>query len=170
MRGPPIPQRIPPLAWRRPAWLWTPLALALGVGWPALLFYQDGGPQRLALIAGAAVFAIALTTLGLAWVLGQAPKARRVVVLHVVIAGAVASLAAPFALGGVLAWVGEGHGPGFSLAMSLAMTPLALVLGLPIALVSGILFAWIALKRQSSIEPGEVLDDAVFRNDVQPFR
>lgn len=173
MRGPPIPQRIPPLTWRRPTFLWTPVALALAVGWPAGLFYMDGGPQRLALVAGAAVFALALVTLGVSWGFGHAPKARRVVVLHVVVAGAIASLAAPFVLTQLLATVAnyehDGSGENFTLAMSLAMTPLALVLGLPIALISGIVFAWVALAKPRGL-PGEVLDDDVFRNDVQPFR
>ncbi len=173
MRGPPIPQRIPPLTWRRPAFLWTPIALALGIGWPAALFYQDGGPQRLALTAGAAVFAIALATLGVSWAIGRAPKARREVVVHVVLAGVIALLAAPFLLTRLLATVAEGAHDGaaqsFTLGMSLAMAPLALVVGLPIALVSGILFAWTALSRPRGIA-GEILDDQVFRSDVQPFR
>lgn len=173
MAGPPIPQRIPPLSWRRPTFLWTPIALAIAIGWPAALFYQDAAPQRIALIAGAAVFAIALITLGISWATGRAPRARRIVVLHVVVAGAIAALIAPFALTELLAAVADmqsaGAGAQFTLTMSLAMVPLALVLGLPIALVSGIVFAWTALVRRHGA-PGDVLDDGVFRNDVQPFR
>ncbi len=170
---PSIPQRIPPLSWRRPAFVWTPAGLALGVGWPAALFYQDAAPQRLALVAGAAVFAIALLTLGASWAMGRAPRARRIVVVHVVMAGAVAALLAPFVLTELLATVANlesaGAGEQFTLTMSLAMVPLALVLGLPIALVSGILFAWTALVRRHGA-PGDVLDDGVFRNDAKPFR
>ncbi|MGQ0532675.1 MAG: hypothetical protein ACT4OF_08310 [Caulobacteraceae bacterium] len=167
MRGPPIPQRIPPLAWRQPAFLWTPLALALAIGWPALLFWDDIGPQRVAIAALFIVFAMALVTLGASWLFAWAPKARRIVVLHVVIAGAFAALAAPFVLTRVLAavaadWSAAEH---FSLAMSLATTPLVLILGLPVVLVSGILFSWTALKR------GQVRDSADdYRYDVQPFR
>jgi len=51
--------------------------------------------------------------------------------------------------------------------MSLAMVPLALVIGLPMALVSGIVFAWVALKR-SGVGSGDLMDDDRF--DVQPFR
>src|ERR1700755_2129254 len=98
MRGPPIPTRIPPLTWRRPTFLWTPIALAAAIGWPAALFYQDGNPQRFALIAGAIVFAVALTTLGASWAMGHPPKARRVVVLHVVLAMAAAEILAPFVM------------------------------------------------------------------------
>ena len=51
MRGQPIPQRIPPLTWRKPAFLWTPIALALAIGWPVALFYDDATPQRLLISA-----------------------------------------------------------------------------------------------------------------------
>jgi hypothetical protein len=159
-----IPHRIPPLRWRQPAFLWTPIALAIAIGWPAALFSVDSAPQRLALVAGAAVFALALITLGASWAMGKPPRARRIVVLHVVIAGAIAALVMPFVLTEVLAAV-AGDGETFSIAMSLAMTPLALVVGLPITLVSGIMFAWLALVRQLP-DDREMIE----RRDVQPFR
>jgi hypothetical protein len=173
MRGPPIPQRIPPLAWRAPAILWTPLALAVAIGWPAAIFYDEPAMQRTVVVAGALVFALALTSLGASWLLGRAPKARRIVVLHVVVAGAIASLLVPFVLTELLGLVADheraGAGARFTLDMAATMAPLALVLGLPIALVSGLLFAWIALttpKRRDT----DLLDDGVFRHDAQPFR
>ena len=169
MRRPPIPQRIPPLSWRQPTFLWTPLALALAIGWPAALFYDDLGPQRLAIAALLIIFALALITLGASWVLGRAPRTRRIVVLHVVIAGVVIALAAPFALTWALAAVADyeraGAAEHFTLAMSLATTPLVLMLGLPVILVSGIVFAWTALK------PGAARDEReTYRHQVQPFR
>jgi len=169
MAAPAIPQRIPPLTWRKPVFIWTPIALAMAIGWPAALFYTDSGPQRLALFAGSAVFALALLTLGAMWAFGRAPRSRRVVVVHVVIAGAITFLLAPIVLGELLALVAETterHGT-LTFGMSLAMVPLAIVLGLPITLVSGIVFAWVALAHQ---RPHELLDDGVFREDVQPFR
>jgi hypothetical protein len=175
MRAPPIPQRMPPLAWRKPALLWTPLALALAIGWPAAAFSHDVAVQRVAIAAGAVVFALALVSLGASWALGRAPRARRVVVLHVVVAGALASVAAPFVMAELLT-IAANHGGAdasdrVTLAMSLAMTPLALVLGLPAALVSGIVFAWVALTpHRARRAAGDLLDDGVFRNDVQPFR
>jgi hypothetical protein len=171
MPAPGIPQRIPPLSWRKPAFLWTPIALAAAVGWPAALFYNDSGPQRLALIAGAIVFALALISLGLSWASGQAPRSRRTVVLHVVLAGALVTLVAPFVLTQLLATVASSQDAAsagsFTLAMSLAMAPLAIVVGLPIVLVSGIIFSWLALSRRRR---DELLNDGVFRDDVQPFR
>jgi hypothetical protein len=141
----------------------------LAIGWPAGLFVNDAGLQRLALVAGAAVFAVALVSLGASWALGRAPKARRIVVLHVVIAGTLASLAAPYVLTELLAAVADyehaGARANFSFAMSLALTPLALVLGLPIALISGVVFAWVALA-----PPTPPRRARIAREDVQPFR
>ena len=166
----PIPQRIAPLSWRKPAFLWTPLALAMAIGWPAAPFSGDPGLQRLAIVAGLVVFAVALVTLGLNWVLGRAPKERRVVVMHVITAGALAAIAAPFVLTELLALVANyqhrGAGDNFSLSMALAMTPLALLLGLPISLVSGLIFAWVAFHRGRADDA----DLATFESDVQPFR
>jgi hypothetical protein len=168
MRGQPIPQRIPPLMWRKPAFLWTPVALTLAIGWPAAVFYEEIGPQRLIITALFAVFAIALISLGASWVMGRPPKSRRIVVLHVIAAGVIAALAAPFVLTWLLALVAdyeqEGAAEHFSLAMSFATTPLVVILGLPVVLVSGIVFAWIALKR------GAAAREEDYRHDVQPFR
>jgi len=76
-----------------------------------------------------------------------------------VLAGALTALAAPFALTRLLSAAGATLTP----AMALAMTPLALLLGLPIALVSASLFAWVALKRAP-------LEEDLVGFDVQPFR
>lgn len=169
MAAPAIPQRFPPLTWRRPVFIWTPIALALAIGWPMALFYTDAGFQRLTIIGGAAVFALALISLCVTWVMGRAPRSRRIVVLHVVIAGAITMLLAPIVLGKLLELVADSTERAGTLTfeMSLAMIPLAIVVGLPIMLVSGIVFAWIALTRA---RPDELLEDGVFREDVQPFR
>lgn len=167
MREPPIPQRIPPLAWRSPSFIWTPIALAAALGWPSALFYDQPRLQQLALIAGAAVFALALVTLGASWALGRAPRTRRTVVLHVLAATAIAALAAPFVLTQMLPLAPDSEA--LASPLSLAVTPMALVFGLPMALVSGLLFALIALERRRS--DGELAEDGVLQpNDVQPFR
>jgi hypothetical protein len=114
------------------------------------------------------VFALALMTLGAAWAMGHAPRSRRIVVLHVVVAGTLTALAAPFLLSDLLALVGDGQSAGASVspAMALAVTPLALLIGPPAALISGMMFAWIALTR-GRIGEGDLLD---FRtSNVQPF-
>ena len=168
MRGQPIPQRIPPLTWRKPAFLWTPIALALAIGWPAALFYEEPNPQRFAISSLFVVFAIALISLGVSWFTGRPPKTRRVVVLHVVTAGVIGALLAPFILTWLLALVAEyeheGAAEHFSLVMSLATTPLVVMIGLPVVLISGIMFAWVALKRGAPVREED------YRHDVQPFR
>ncbi len=165
---------MPPLTWRQPALLWTPLALAVAIGWPAGLFYNDAGVQQLVVISGAAVFAFALITLGASWMIRRPPKTRRTAVMHVIVAGAIACVAAPFVLTQLLSAAAHsslsGAATNFSLPMAMAMLPLAVVIGLPVALVSAIAFAWIALKRQPPPEPDETIDAGLYHTDVQPFR
>jgi hypothetical protein len=164
MNGPPIPQRIPPLTWRKPAFLWTPLALALAISWPLALFYGNPGSQRLAVTALFAVFGLSLITLGARWAMGKAPKMRSIVVSHIVLVALLIALLSPFALGQLLGGARAGEQVTFS--MSLSVLPLILLVGLPIALISGVLFAWTALTRPKST------DDLIvtFNGDVQPFR
>lgn len=149
--------------------MWTPIALVLSIGWPVALFYEAVGPQRLIVTALFVVFALALVTLGASWAMGHAPKSRRIVVLHVVGAGVIAALLAPLVLTWLLSIVAEYEHEGaheqFSLAMSLATTPLVVIVGLPVVLVSGIVFAWTALKRGATIDRAED-----YRHQVQPFR
>jgi len=166
MHHPPIPRRIAQLAWRKPAFVWTPLALALAIGAPYAAFGAAGPLAQTALVAGAFVYALALTTLGAAWAFGRAPRSRREVVLHVVAAGALCALALPYVLTRVMAGAAAQGGDAFSLPMALSVTPLALVLGLPIALLSGLGFALVALRRAPRDETRE--EDARF--NVQPFR
>jgi hypothetical protein len=168
--GPKIPQRIAPLSWRNPAILWTPLALFVAVGWPAILFVNEPELLRAALLSCGGVFAIALITLSASWAIGKPPRARRHVVLHVVAASVIAAFAAPLALTRVLAAVAEskaqGAGDAFTFSMSLAMTPLAMLLGLPVALISGVLFAWIALDK-ARVGDGDLLH---FKEGLRPFQ
>lgn len=150
----PIPQRIPPLVWRKPAFLWTPIALACAVGWPAAVFYNEPHMQRLAMGAGALVFALALATLGIGWAQGRAPKARRIVVAHIVVAAIIVAVLAPLVLA-----------RGDMIANVMAMAPLALVMILPAAFISALIFAWLALTPAAESEDA---DDIKHR--VQPFR
>ncbi|MBI3439367.1 MAG: hypothetical protein HY054_12105 [Proteobacteria bacterium] len=132
----------------------------------AALFYNDSGLRQLVVVAGAVVFALALATLGAAWMLRRPPKTRRTVVMHVVIAGAIASCIAPLVVTPLLGAAAAN----FTLPMAMTMLPLAIVIGLPVALVSGIAFTWIALKRQSPSEPHDLLNAGLVHSDVQPFR
>jgi hypothetical protein len=144
----PIPERIPPLRWREPIFFWLPLALALAAGWPLALFANDASVQTGILAIAGLALAIALATLGAGWSAGRTPKARRVVVLHIVVAGAIASALAPYLLPSLL-----GNARTLDLGMALAVAPLALSIGLPAALVSGLAFAWLALTKRPEPEP-----------------
>ncbi|MEQ1617023.1 MAG: hypothetical protein ABL883_01605 [Terricaulis sp.] len=151
----PIPVRIPALEWRAPAFLWIPAGLALSIGWPAALFPSSPNLRQLALVGGASVFALAMTGLWLRWMIRGAPKARRVIVRHIVVWGAVVSAAAPFALTMAAAapLAPAGNGSNLSFGAVLSMVPLSLLLGLPAALVSGSIFALVALIHPSRRTP-----------------
>lgn len=154
----PIPRRIPSLAWRKPALIWTPAALAVSVLWPQPLFQDDPGLSRLILLGLVAAFALTLVAMALAWGTGRAPRTRRMVALCVVLAAATVSVAGPFIANIIIA------GPG-GLA-PIAASPLATVLGLPIALASGLAFAWIALTRSND---DDTLGDNVFVYSGDPL-
>lgn len=138
----PIPQRIAPLTWRRPAFIWTPLSLALAVGWPAALFAQQPELQRLILLGAITVFAVALASLGAAFALGRVPKARRDIVRHVLIAATLVALLAPIARAAT--------STSFTLDMAFAAIPLSLIFALPIAFVSALILAYLALDRDEA--------------------
>ncbi len=151
---PPIPERIPPLSWRRPILIWLPFSLALSIGWPAALLRGETETRHLALAASAIAFAVGLVTLGAGWIAGRAPKTRRIVVLHIVTGGAIAALMTPYVLPSLL-----GTPRGLDFAMTLAMAPLALLVGLPAALISGLVFAWLALTTRPKPAPEIVLEE-----------
>lgn len=148
-KPPPIPRRIKPLTWRKPVFVWTPLALAAALGWPAFLLDSDAGLAPAILIVGAAAFAAALTTLGASWLLQNPPRTRRVVLLHLVFAGGIAALAAPFVWQIVLRNVAGADGSNIVLPDETpwALAPFALLIGLPVALFSGLVFAFVALSK-----------------------
>lgn len=148
-KPPPIPRRIKPLTWRKPVLLWTPVALALALGWPAFLLGGDAGLTPVILIVGAAAFAAGLVTLGASWIVRRPPRTRRVVLLHLVFAGAVAALAAPFVWQIVLRNVAGAGGANVIMPdeTAWALTPFAMVIGLPVALFSALVFAFIALSK-----------------------
>ena len=144
--------------------IWTPVALVLALGWPALMLRHDEGLARTVVIAGAMAFALGFVTLGGAWAIGKPPRTRRAVILHLLFAGAVAALAAPFVFETLVRAVVEAGGaeggeaeriaalpPSFALAMA----PLALLLGLPVTLFSGLVFSWVALVKPPAPRRGE---------------
>lgn len=102
----------------------------------------------------AIAFAIGLGALGAGWIAGRAPKARRIVVLHIVVGGAIAAIMSPYLLPALF-----GASSSLDFAAALALAPLALLIGLPITLASGLAFAWLALTRRSLPAPEIVLEE-----------
>ncbi|MES1199642.1 MAG: hypothetical protein ABUS48_06655 [Pseudomonadota bacterium] len=142
-RMPPIPRRIPPLSWRQPFFIWTPIAVVLALGWPAALLQDQDGFMALALTAGATGMAASVVALGGAWLLGRPPRTRASVIRNVAWTGAVIAAAAPFVLVNVMS-----KGPsGLHASTPLAVAPLALMLGLPMSLFAGTVFALVALVK-----------------------
>jgi hypothetical protein len=162
MDTPPIPQRIPALAWRAPASLWTPLALALAIGLPWGLSYFDASLRRFILVTLMTAFVLALLWLALSWVRGRAPKARRFVVEAVVWSAAALAIVAPLAIASSLS---------LDLEAAVPLAALMLMLGLPTALASGLVFAWLALHAPTDEHPpSAVLGDSAFQSHRQSFR
>jgi hypothetical protein len=162
MDAPPIPQRLAPLIWRAPIWLRTSLSLVLASAWPWALFFQDTSIQRFAFASLFASFALALAWLALSWLRERPPKARRLVVEAFVLASAVMAVAAPLFMSSLLA---------FDLGDAWPLMALMLMLGLPVALASGCIFAWGALHQPPAPdEQSQVLDDGAFKSKQQPFR
>lgn len=161
MEGPPIPDRIAPLAWRAPTFVWTPLALALALGGPWLLFYFDPSLRDVTLLMLIAAFVLALAWLAICWARGRPPKARRFVVEAIVLAAIAVAIFAPIV-------VATSSSLGLGLAWPLAA--LAVTLCLPAALLSGIVFAWTALRQpQSKDDHSAVLGDSAFASRRQHF-
>jgi hypothetical protein len=166
---PPVPRRIPPLTWRQPVLVWTPAAVVLALGWPAVMLQGEPALMQTALIGGAIVFAASFLTLFAAWMFGRAPRTRRDVMQHFLIAGFIVALAAPFVLTALLDSVAQYHErvSGLRGATAFAITPLAILLGLPIAFFYGLAFSLVALVKP----PHERAARPAARpmHDVQPF-
>ena len=152
----PVPRRIPPLRWRQPAFLWTPAALALALGWPALALREDAGLPEVVAIAGALAFAVGFLSLGCAWAIGRPPRTRRAVILHLLWPGAVAALAAPFVYRTLVVTIAIAQSgvmrEQIPLQYAMAAEPLALLVGLPIVLLSALVFALVALVKPARAE------------------
>lgn len=178
----PIPMRIPPLSWRRPFFVWTPVAIALAIGWPALMLQGQDGLFEASLVAGAVGLALTLMSLGGAWALGRPPRSRRSVIRHMLWCGGIAALATPFVLTSLLGSVAElergaGAVNGLPGSTAYALQPLAMMIGLPVALFSGVVFSCVALVKQPGPQRELLLGKRMSEKlaiperarDVQPF-
>ena len=185
MRAPkiaPIPKRIPPLQWRRPAFVWTPLALALALGLPALAFNEESSLADLVLVAGALVFASAFVSLGVAWAIGRPPRTRREAMLHLIVPGVIVALSAPLVFESLVHIIATAQSDtplpqatALPDAVALATAPLALLLGLPIVLFAALAFSLAAFTKVHRVEntlperPAKREVAARRAHDFQPF-
>jgi hypothetical protein len=156
----------PPLAWRRPAWLWLTLALALSVAWPVLFLKSEGGLAQFAAITAGAAFLIALIALSIAYAMRKPPLLRRHVIAYMVVAAAFCALVSPLAfiaLLGALAqseYGGEASGleiAGLSPEMAWALAPLALAVGAPASVVAGLALAFLGFRKPKHGQPAAPL-------------
>ncbi|HVZ99393.1 MAG TPA: hypothetical protein VG841_03655 [Caulobacterales bacterium] len=127
------------------------MAIVLALGWPALAFRDQHGMLQLALSAGALGMAVSVLALGGAWALRRPPRTRTTVIRNMAWTGAVVAAAAPFILVNLM----NAHAAGLAGAAPLAMAPLALILGLPMSLFAGTVFAWVALVKPPPPERAE---------------
>lgn len=162
-----VPELIPPLQWRGPAFIWTPIALALAIGWPPLLLSSDPAMSRGIGVAGALAFALGLISLGAAWGTGKPPRTHRDVIVHIVVAGLAVSIAAPFVMVGLIEAAAAARNPdaeAVSLPLSAALTllPLTLLVGLPTAFIAAAIFAMVALRKPPAATPTRASERELF--------
>lgn len=145
--------RFPPLALRRPVWLWLPIAYALSAGWPVVAL-AGLGVMTSALAANVAVTAaLALLTALILREAARPLRTRRDVVLLFLIYGAAGAGIAPTIIGYATGAVGAA---GFDASTAASLWPLALMTGLPVALLAGLVFSGVACVKPPAREPDKV--------------
>lgn len=142
--------------WRRPAALWAPLALALALLAPALMFRGEGRVGQIAIAAVALGVTAALVSLVLAAAIGRLPRSRREVMSQTLRICMLAAAAAPFAVHLLLSATEDAQAApiGLPLLLPFALLPLAACIGLPAALMAALLLSYVAFRRQPAPEHG----------------
>lgn len=104
-----------------------------------------------ALAAGGAGLVISLITLGVSYGVGAPPRSRLAALCHVLSAGVATTLAAPFMFTMLLDMLARSErsliSAGLGEASAWATLPLALMLGLPAALLAGFALVVVALDK-----------------------
>ena len=134
--------RLPPLVWRKPGFFWGPLAFIIGLGAPAAALSAEGGFAIMAIVTVGAGMLSSLLSLAIAAASGRQPRSRREVMIHVLWLGALSALTAPIVF--LMLVNAIDHGAGLSAGLGLALWPLALSIGLPLALFGGLTLAYVA--------------------------
>lgn len=142
--------RFPALIWREPVWLWLPLAYVLSAGWPFVVL-DGGGGMALALAIGVAITAALAIVTAIGFGEGERPlRARRDLVMLFLIYGAVSAVIAPTIVGYVTGAIGTS---GFDAGMAASLWPLALMVGLPVALFAGLAFSAVLFVKPPARDP-----------------
>ncbi len=142
--------RFPALTWREPVWLWLPLAYVLAAGWPFVAL-EGGGGMALALAIGVAITAALALVTSIGFREGARPlRARRDIVMLFLIYGAVSAVFAPTIVGYVSGAIGTA---GFTASMASSLWPLALIVGLPVALFAGLAFSLVLFVKPPARDP-----------------
>lgn len=158
--------RPPPLAWRRPAWLWAAIVLAVSAAWPLIFLNGEGGWAQLAAMSVGATILLALAAIGVAYAIRQPPRQRRHVVIYVLAASVFVAILAPFAFVGLLGFLvtaeRNGDAAAFEIAglsgdMAWALAPLALLVGAPCALVAGLALSLLGFRKTKPAPPGVLI-------------
>lgn len=143
---------------RRPWWLWTPIAAAIGIGGPYLILAGEGGFAQLALIGAIVTTVLGFVLTALAWRAGKPPTARLALCVRFLAVGAVTAL-----LGSLVYFIGLGLAADIAGDPSPRLDPLLWVVGalaglmvaVPYALVIGLVAGVVAFWKQPPAEdPG----------------
>ncbi len=129
---------------------------------------EEPGMAQMAAIVGGIAFAIAAVSLGAAWLLGRPPRQRRTVIAHLLTAGAIAALASPFVFATLLDVLAQNEGAaesGLPNRIAWALAPLALMLGLPLALFGGLVFSYVAMVKPPRLALNELLLESTATED-----
>jgi hypothetical protein len=116
-----------------------------------LALREQPGLMQAALIVGGAALLISLISLGVSYGVGAPPRSRLAVLGHVLFAGVTTTLAAPFLFTMVLDSLARSErsliSAGLGDASAWAVLPMALMLGLPTALLAGFALMIVALDK-----------------------
>ena len=156
--------RAPPLTWRKPAFVWLPVALILGVGWPYLLLRNEGGVALMAALGAGCVGIASAAALLIAQRTGVPPRTRRIALTPFLSFGLIAAFVLPLLFAILLAIlnaVERAHADvtlkhaGLGVDMVLALWPLGVMIGLPYALFVGLCVVLVAMKQHPAPAPAE---------------
>ncbi|MDX2236755.1 MAG: hypothetical protein NW203_04245 [Hyphomonadaceae bacterium] len=170
--------RLPPLAWRKPAFAWTPAALIIGIGWPYLVLRNEGGVALMAAFGAAGVGLGGVLVLLAAARAGRPPRTRRTALSPFILLGLAAGFVLPLLFAILLAILNAIErnqsevalkNAGLGVDMVLALWPLGIMIGLPYALFVGLSVVLIALRAPDAPAPDSTALTSPAARDIEPL-